>query len=64
MCEIDGNLRYPRGIFMKKVTYSISIVVVVAITLISSGCGEDEVSINTLKDSPDDYIRDRVRVTG
>ena len=48
---------------MKKVAYSI-VSVVAAFTLIFSGCGEKEVSIDALIDSNDDYIGDRVRITG
>ena len=48
---------------MKKVAYSI-VSVVAAFTLIFSGCGEKETSVNALIDSNDDYIGDRVRVTG
>ena len=50
-------------IFMKKVAYSI-VSVVAAFTLIFSGCGEEEVSINAVLDSNDDYTGDRIRVTG
>ena len=48
---------------MKKVAYSI-VSVVAAFTLIFSGCGEEEVSINALLDSNDEYTGDRIRVTG
>ena len=48
---------------MKKVAYSI-VSVVAAFTLIFSGCGEKEVSVNALLDSNDEYTGDRVRVTG
>ena len=50
-------------LFMKKIAYSI-VSVVAAFTLIFSGCGEKEVSVNALIDSNDGYTGDRVQVTG